>query len=140
LLSLVSVAHPVIADQADAIAAIDSAKDTILSCYEDVKDAESAGANITLLTDTLNNAGLLLSQAEAAYSRNDFDVALSLAVQIQTILNDLSSEAKDLGLVALQQRNQDFLINVVGSIIATLVVLIAGLMAWLYLKKKYTNN
>jgi hypothetical protein len=140
LLSIISVAHPVFADQASATAAINSAKDTLVRCYEDAKDAESAGANITLLTDTLNSAGQLLSQAEAAYAQDNFDVALNLAVQSQTTLNGFSSKAETLGLAALQQRNNDFIINVVGSIIATLLVLIAGLAAWSYVKKKYATD
>lgn len=140
LLISVSVAQPVLANQTDAAAAIDSAKDNILGAYDAAKEAESAGANITVLTSKLNNAGLLLSQAELAYAKNDFEGALSLATQIQTVLNGFASEADALGLSALQQQNQDFLINVVGSISATLVILIAGFVAWIYLKRKYETS
>ena len=140
LILLVAVAQPVMANQTSAAAAINSAKNTILSCYDAAKEAESAGANITLLESTLNNAGLLLSQAELAYSKNEYDTAQSLAVQSQTVLNGFTSKAQSSGLAALQQSNQDFLVNVVGSIIATLVVLTAGLLAWVYLKRKYTRG
>jgi hypothetical protein len=136
----VAVAQPVMANQTDAATAINSAKNTILTCYDAAKEAESAGANITLLEITLNNAGLLLSQAELAYSKNDYDGAQSLAVQSQTVLNGFTSTAQSSGLAALQQRNQDFLVNVVGSIIATLVVLVFGMLAWVYLKRKYTTE
>lgn len=137
---LAAVAQPVKANQTSAAAAIESAKKTILTCYDAAKEAESAGANITHLEGTLNNAGLLLSQAELAYSKNEFERAQSLAVQSQTVLNGFTSTSQSTGLAALQQRNQDFLINVVGSIIATLVVLTAGLLAWVYLKRKYTTE
>jgi len=140
LLISVSVAQPVLANQTDAAAAIDSAKDNILGAYDAAKEAESAGANITVLTSKLNNAGLLLSQAELAYAKNDFEGALSLATQSQTVLNGFASEADALGLSALQQQNQDFLINVVGSISATLVILIAGFVACIYLKRKYETS
>lgn len=140
LILLVAVAQPVMANQTSAAAAINSAKNTILTCYDAAKEAESAGANISLLESTLNNAGLLLSQAELAYSKNEYDRAQSLAVQSQTVLNGFTSKAQSSGLAALQQRNQDFLVNVVGSIIATLVVLTAGLLAWVYLKRKYTKG
>ena len=136
----VALAQPVMANQTDAATAINSAKNTILTCYDAAKEAESAGANITLLEITLNNAGLLLSQAELAYSKNDYDGAQSLAVQSQTVLNGFTSTAQSSGLAALQQRNQDFLVNVVGSIIATLVVLVGGVLAWVYLKRKYTTE
>jgi hypothetical protein len=139
LLSVAVAASPVWAAQSDAAAAIASAKNTIVSCYEAAKEAEASGANITALTETLNKAGSLLSQAELAYAINDFDTALNLAVQSQNTLSGFDSEANALGVAALQQRNQDFLVNVVGSIIATFIVVVAGLVIWVFLKRKYAK-
>jgi hypothetical protein len=123
--------------QADAATAISSAKNTILSCYNAAKEAEAAGANISVLVDNLNEAGSLLSQADLAYATNDFDAAFNLAIQSQNSLNDCLAEANTLKETAAQQQNQDFLKNVVGSIIGTFVVIFAGLAIWLLLKKKY---
>jgi hypothetical protein len=140
LLSVAVVASPVWADQADAAAAISSAKNTILNCYSVAKEAEAAGANITVIVGTLNEAGSLLSQAELAYATNDFDVALNLAIQSQATLNNFISEANTLKETATQQRNQDFLINVVGSLAGTFAVIVAGFVAWRFLKKKYETT
>ena len=130
----------VLADQTDATAAITSAKEQIVTCYQAAKDAEGAGANITSLTATLNDAGTLLSQAESAYSMNDFDAARYLAVQGQGMLGHLVSEANALKQTATQQRSQDFLINVVGSLIGAFAVIGAGAATWLFLKKRYAQN
>jgi hypothetical protein len=123
--------------QADAAASMSSAKNTILNCYNAAKDAEAAGANITVITGMLDEAGALLSQAELAYATGDFDAALNLAIQSQNRLSNLIGEANTLKETATQQRNQDFLINVVGSTIGTFAVIIAGLAVWFLLKKKY---
>jgi len=101
-----------------------------------VKEAEAAGANITVITSALNEAGSLLSQAELAYAANDFDAALNLAIQSQNRLSNFIGEANTLREIAVQQQNQDFLINVVGSIVGTFVVIIAGFAVWRFLKKK----
>jgi hypothetical protein len=125
------------ADQTDAATAIASAKEQILTCYQAAKEAEGAGANITTLVAVLNDAGTLLSRAEFTYSISDFDAARDLAIQSQSTLGGFISEANTSKETATQQRNQDFLINVVGSIIGTFAVLGAGIAAWIFLKRKY---
>jgi len=138
LLFVISTFLPLVrADQTDAAAAIASAKEQILICYQAAKEAEGAGANITALVAVLNDAGTLLSRAEFAYSVSDFGTARDLAIQSQSTLGDFVPEANTLKETATQQRNQDFLINVVGSIIGTFAVLGAGIAAWIFLKRKY---
>jgi hypothetical protein len=140
LLVLAVAASPVWAEQAGASTAISSAQTSILDCYNAAKDAEAAGANITVLVGTLNEAGSLLSQAESAYTANDFDTAYNLAVQSQNTLNGFVAEANALRDTAVQQKNQEFLVNVVGSVIGTFLVIAAGLAAWFFLKKKYETT
>ena len=135
LLALAVAASPVWA-QAGASTAISSAQTTILDCYNAAKDAEAAGANITVLVGTLNEAGSILSQAELAYTTNDLDAAYDLAVQSQNTLSGFVAEANALRDAAVQQQNQGFLVNVVGSIIGTFLVIAAGFTTWLFLKKK----
>jgi hypothetical protein len=123
--------------QTAAAAATASAKKQILICYQAAKEAEEAGANITALVAVLNDAGMLLSRAEFAYSVSDFDEARDFAIKSQNTLSDFISEANASKETASQQRNQDFLINVVGSIIGTLAVLGGSIAAWIFLKRKY---
>jgi len=126
--------------QADAATAISLAKNTILSCYNAAREAEAAGANITVITGTLNEAGVLLSQAELAYATSDFNAALNLAIQSQNRLSTLVGEANTLKETTTQQRNQDFVINVVGSTVGTFAVIVAGFAIWFFLKRKYKTT
>lgn len=140
LLAVIMVPSLVLGAQSDAAAAITSAKEQIVTCYQAVKDAESASANVTSLTAVLNDAGALLSRAELAYSTGDFDAARDLAVQSQGRLGNLVSEANALKETATQQRNQDFMINVVGSTVGTFAVLGAGAAVWFLLKRRYEQS
>jgi hypothetical protein len=137
LLFIITTFLPLVrADQIDATVAIASAKEQILICYQAAKEAEGAGANITALVAVLNHAGTLLSRAEFTYSTSDFDTARNLAVQSQSTLGDFVSNANTLKETADQQRNQDFLINIVGSLGGAFAVVGAGVLTWILLKKK----
>ena len=136
LLSIVLFPRPAFAEQADAETAIASAKQQIVACYQAAKEAEGAGANITVLTIVLNDAGSLLSQSELAYSKSEFDVARDFAVQSQQRLGNVISEANAVKDNAVQQSNVDFLVNIVGSVIGVFVVIGAGLGVWFLLKKR----
>jgi competence protein ComGC len=120
--------------------AISAAQSKLLSCFEAAKLAEKAGANISQLTAPLNNAGLLLSQAELAYSNGDFEVAQNLTVQCQSVLSNFISNATALQTSATQNRNTDFLWNIVGSAGGTVVVLVGSALVWLLLKRKFKNS
>ena len=127
---------PVFASQSDAETSISSAKKMILGCYNAAKNAETAGANITTLTGTLNEAGLLLSKAELTYSKGDFDAAASLAVQSQNKLNNLIAEANSLRANAAKRQSQDFLVNMVGSLAGAFIIVGAGACVWVILKRR----
>lgn len=138
LLLVVGVFFPLArADQGAAASSIASAKERLVACYRAAEDAESAGANITSLVAVLNDAGLLLSLAEHAYSISDFEVARDYAAQSQGFLGNFVAEANVLKEEAVKQRSQDFLINVVGSGVGAFVVLGAGVAVWVFLKRKY---
>ena len=124
------------AEQSGADSAIASAKQQIVTCYDAAKAAEAAGANITSLTGILNDAGTLLSQSELAYSKNDFSTAQSLADQSGQSLANFVSEANGLRDAAAQQQTLEFLVNVVGSIMGTIAVIVAGFVVWRFLRKR----
>lgn len=126
---------PVFADQGDAQNAISSAKNTIKNCYEAVKQAESAGANVDSLMVTLNDAAGLLSKAELAYSSNDYDSAYTYATQCQSKLGDFTSQATTLADNAHANTTQNFdyvILSAVGSI----GILCAGVAAWVVLGRR----
>jgi len=130
----------VLADQSGAAAAISDAQSQIVVCYEAAKEAEAAGANVTGLADVLNDAGVLLSDAEAAFSRGDFDLAQSLAVESSVGLEGFVSDADALRDAAVQAENFDFWLNVVGSMLGVFVVIGVGVAVWFWGKKHYAPH
>jgi hypothetical protein len=136
-LLLFIASSPFVLAQTDAAAAIASAKEQIVTCYQAAQNAEAEGANITSLTVVLNDAGALLSSAELAYSMKDFGAARDFAVQSVGQLGDFVSAANALKETAVQQQNLDFWINIVGSVVGTLAVLGGGYALWVVLSRRY---
>ncbi len=128
---------PVHGDQTSAQTELNSARLKLINCYVAARAAESASANISQLTSTLNDAGLLFARAESAYSNGDFDGAQSLAAQSQNELSNFVSTANSLQVGAEQRREQDFLFNFVGSIAGTIVVIVGAAVLWVLLKRRY---
>ena len=126
-------------DEADAGAAIAVAEDRIVVCYRAVADADEAGANVTDLLLTINEAGDLLSRAKLAYKMGDFDSAVDFAVQNQEKLDGFVVKADALKETAVQKGYWDFMVNVVGSMVGAVVVVCGGFVVWFLLKRKYAK-
>jgi len=123
--------------EADARSAIVAAENEVVDCYRAVLDAEKTGANVTDLTSTLNEAGGLLSKANLAYSMDNFTSARNFALQSQAKLNGFVAEADALKETAMQERYWDFMVNVVGSAVGAVAVVVGGFAVWNFLKRKY---
>jgi len=120
-----------------AALAITEAEETVASAYEAVLEAEKAGANVTDLLSVLNEAGMLLSKAHLAYAMGDFDSARDFAVWCQGNLTGFVDEAEALKQSAVQKGYWDFTVNVVGSAVGAVAVVVCGFVAWAFLKRKY---
>ncbi len=119
---------------------IDEARSALISSYLSVVDAEEAGANVTSLLVTLNNATDLLSKAEFAYANaganGNYDVPYAYASECEEMLNGFSAEVLTLKNSAVQQGFSDFMIYFVGSILGTVGVVLGSYVLWVALKKK----
>ena len=140
LLAVATLPSQTVSAQTGASSAISSAQNTLNTCYEAAKNAEAAGANITSLQETLNTAGTQLSQAEYAISQGDSASANSYAQQAENTLSGFVSQANALRDTASQQTQTSFLINVVGSIVGTFVVIGGSIAVWVILKRKNTSQ
>ena len=125
------------ADETEAASAIASAKQEIVVCFEAARGAEGLGADISVLTAILNDAIVLLSNAELAYSQGDFNASRDLAVQSRQDLANFVPFANALAVSGAEAGFRDFLINVVGSIVSAVAVIVAGFVIWVYLKRRY---
>ncbi len=133
---LVAVFPPMVVVAQDSSSSISSARQQLVSCYNAAKEAETAGANISSLTVVLNEAGSLLSQAELAYSKEDFGSAQSLAEQSSQRLDGFVATANSLRDSAVQQGTIDFWVYTVGSGFGAILVVLIGAWIWRVLNKK----
>jgi len=128
-------------DQNSAQNAINSAKKTLKECYTAVSQAEAAGANVTSLVATLNQAAGKFSMAELAYAGNNFDIASSYANQAQSKLSGLTNEAVALKQAATSAASQDRQFTIL-SLTFSIALLSAGFAVWLFFnrrEKRYSN-
>lgn len=126
-----------VASEVDAVSAVDVARVRLVGCYGVLVGAESAGGNVSVLAGVLDEAGGLLSGAEVALKRGDFDVAVELSSDCVSKLEGFNETAIALRDDASRQRYLDFMVNVVGSVVGTSVVVVGGWGAWVYLKRKF---
>lgn len=137
LVSLVGArGNSVVSTELDARLAIADAEQRIVVCYEAIANADRAGANTSTLLLTLNEAGESLSRAKLAYKIADFDTATNYGLAAQRKLDGFVAEADVLRGTALQQHYWDFMVNVVGSIVGTVVVICGSFVVWIILRKK----
>jgi hypothetical protein len=129
------LASPVFADQNGAQTAIISAQNNFKNCYDAVKQAQAAGANVDPLMAILNSAAESLSEAQLAYASGDYNSAYTYATQSQSELNSFLSQATALKVNADNADNQNFIIFVL-SIIGSIAVLCVGIVGWLTLSRK----
>jgi cobalamin biosynthesis Mg chelatase CobN len=125
------------ASEADAQSTISDAQQKIVVCYNAVAEAAKAGANATHLLSVLDDAGNLLSNASVAYVNGDFDSARNLALQSQQTLSDFEAKAENLRTNAEQQASADFEVNIMGSVVGSIVVVVCALILWSTFKRRY---
>jgi len=128
------------ASEAEAASAIAATREKVAWCYQAVSEADRAGANVTGLLFTLNEAGLLLSKADLAYRMGDYDPAERYATLGLNRLIGFESEARNLRDFGLWQRDSDFWVNIVGSSVGAVVVLVCSFLVWGFLKRKHTKD
>jgi hypothetical protein len=123
--------------EADAQSAIFGAEQRVLACYNAVANAGKEGANTSALLVNLTEAGNLLSRADLAFEKGDFNSGQAFALQSQQRLEGFEAQADSLGQKAAHDRFVDFEVNVVGSLVGTAVVVLGAFTVWFALKRRY---
>jgi hypothetical protein len=134
-----SLSGTVLADGADAQAALSSARTALINCYAAAENAEAAGTNITSFVQTLNHANSLLTDAYVANTNQDYDSAYNLAVQSQTSLSEFLSQLGTVKADTISKENRTFLIAEL-SLIGAVAVLAVGVAFWVYLGKNKNSH
>ena len=123
--------------ETDARSAVAEASQRVNTCYSAAADAAKAGANVSDLLLTLNEAGGLLSKAELALAKGEFDSASTFAHLSEERLVGFEDVAVGLKDSASGFRTLDFAFGVVGSSVGAVLVVVLGFLLWPFLKKKY---
>jgi len=140
LLLILFLAHACLAvDEGQARSAMVEADQTIRDCYLAVAPADKAGGNISDMLSVLQDAGMLLSRADLALGKGDFDSAYNLAVQSKARLGGFIAEASSVKDAAENSGFVDFMINIVGSSVGTVAVVVGSFAVWFWLNKRYAK-
>lgn len=122
--------------QNQASSALANAEASLTSSYQAISKADYAGANVSSLLVSLNEAGWFLARARMAYNSGDFNSALGFASQSQEKSSGLAADADALRETAIQEYYFDFSVNVIGSILGSVGVVCVSFFVWFFMRKK----
>ena len=122
--------------ESDARTAVAQASQRVSVCYSVAADAAKAGANVSGLLVTLDDAGGLLSRAELALAKGEFDSASTMAHLCEERLVGFEDAAAGLRASAVRAGFLDFAFGVVGSAVGSVVVVVVGVVVWFWLKRR----
>lgn len=102
--------------------------------------AEKAGANITSLLDVLNNASLLLAQAEMANRTGDYKTTVAQADNVILMAQPVATQAQIWQSAADTSSRNAFWSTVAFTIVTAVVFVIVLIEGWIWLKRRYMKN
>jgi tetratricopeptide (TPR) repeat protein len=139
LFLLLSVFNPCVFafSEDEAALVVNEAEETLASTFEAVKEAETNGADISAFSELLKDATQLLSQAYTYFRVGDFDKAEKFANLALEIGREVKSIALSLGEIKSDLPTKEMWDTVIGSVIAVFVVVIAGLLGWIFFRRLY---
>jgi hypothetical protein len=126
-------------DEVDASTAISQAEETVNLAYTRTTEAEAAGADVSLLLDKLDTAGVFLSQAHSAFRSKDFESAFSSALACIDAVDDVADVATRLKIDAEEARSNELLLTGVTLSIFVILFLIFAFFGWRLLKRWYSR-
>lgn len=131
-------AYAYISDEASSkIAEADAA---IRQAFVAVSDADKAGANVSSLAFTLNEAGGLLADANTAFRIGDYGNASSLAEQSISLVNGLVQEAGSFKTMAESEKLSSLIWTTALASIGLSMLFVASLFGWRLIKSRRFKN
>jgi hypothetical protein len=126
--------------EVEARAFMDNVNIFLEKAYLSVGDAETAGANVTILKGRLVYAGQLLDAANASFRDGKFDDSVAFAQLANESLKGADQEASEAMTAARESRSQRFYWTVLESSIGISLVVFAVLVSWTYFKRSYVRR
>ena len=123
-------------EDSEARQRIEDGKIALADVFKKVADAETAGANVSVLSGRLNDAADLLNLAEVAYANADFEGALGKANECLTLTNSVASDAAEFKNQATTAMNGQW-VTVVFSVFGAAVFGIVLYVLWVSFRRFY---
>ena len=120
----------------NAVSAISEAEGAMEWAYEAVLEAERAGADVSGLLVSLNEAGEYLAAAQMSFRLEDFNETVRLADLSKAVGEDVEMEAYVLTDSALSESEQRVWFTATGSAIGIMLVVSGSFWLWILLKKR----
>ncbi|MGD6808485.1 MAG: hypothetical protein ACQCN3_02180 [Candidatus Bathyarchaeia archaeon] len=119
---------------------IQEANNAVLSAFTELSNAESSGANVTVLLEQMNNAVNLLAQAENAYKTGNNQLASDSATSALSIAQQILPEVQNAQNISVIQGQNAFMNTVFCAGICNFLVLLGLFFGWRLVKKHYVNK
>jgi hypothetical protein len=117
--------------------ALERAEQDLGSAFAAVAEAEGAGADVSVLLDTLDIAGGFLSEAHVAFSAGNYESAFSLAVACSSAVDGVAEDAARLKVAAEIAQSASFFSTLTVSGIGVGVAIVCACFVWWFLKRRY---
>ena len=117
--------------------ALRMAEQDLGSAFVAVAEAEGAGADVSVLLDKLDAAGVFLSEAHSAFKVGNYESAFSFAVACSSAVEGLVGEGAHLKVDAEIAHNASLFLTLIVSGIGVGVVLVCAFFGWRFLKRRY---
>jgi hypothetical protein len=121
----------------EAAETIGRAESDLGSAFVAVAAAEGAGADVSLLLDKLDAAGVFLSEAHSAFRVGNYEGAFSSAVACSSAVEGVVGEGARLKVDAEISHNTMLLLTVVVTGVGVGLLLVFAFFGWRFLKRKY---
>jgi hypothetical protein len=124
----------------NASVSIQEADSAVREAFQAVLKDERAGANVSGLLATLNEAGSLLAQAEMAYRNGDSGGAANYANNAYATAESVMTEASSLLSFSQAEASNTLLYSLVFSVSGALVFLAGLFLGWSRFKNRHAKK
>jgi hypothetical protein len=124
----------------DARVGVSRAEQDVGLAFLAVAEAEGAEANVGELLNKLDEAGVLLSEANHAFDARDYDAALSSAMSASSVVDGVADYAMTLKVLAEKSRGDRLLYAVAISGAGLFLLAVFSFYGWRSLKRRYVEQ
>jgi hypothetical protein len=132
--------YPSSAQTEQATSKLQAANTAVTQAFNAVLDAETTGANVTVLLTQINTAQDILAQAENSYRTSDFNTAATQADNVLPITKQVTLDAQNAKQNAMVSSQNSFWFTISLTVIGIFVFALVLFLVWRRFKAKYIER